>query len=180
MLSSVNKKNVAELFNSIKTNEEFEVMFNNYRPDNVLSLIDFMNVMKYVRYRADVDKLPLKENISLDISYGEYRFTINTLENVNNVLSLLYQRKNNNLFSILVSQYLDKDGFGLIQKIKEKSNIIDIDSMNIRFRKSKELPIDDMNVMTKLSKIPSDDASKIYFRYKQRMSLKLKKIYMLI
>ncbi len=175
MLSSVNKKNVAELFNSIKTNEEFEVMFNNYRPDNVLSLIDFMNVMKYVRYRADVDKLPLKGNISLDISYGEYRFTINTLENVNNVLSLLYQRKNNNLFSILVSQYLDKDGFGLIQKIKEKSNIIDIDSMNIRFRKSKELPIDDMNVMTKLSKIPSDDASKIYFRYKQRMSLEIKK-----
>ena len=175
MLSSVNKKNVAELFNSIKTNEEFEVMFNNYRPDNVLSLIDFMNVMKYVRYRADVDKLPLKENISLDISYGEYRLTIDTLENVNNVLGLLYQRKNNNLFSILVSQYLDKDGFSLIQKIKEKSNIIDIDSMNIRFRKSKELPIDDMDIITKLSKIPSDDASKIYFRYKQRMSLEIKK-----
>ncbi len=115
MLSSVNKKNVAELFASIKANEEFEVMFNNYRPDNVLSLIDFMNVMKYVRYRADTDKMELKETVSLDVFYGEYRFTIDTLVNINNVLGLLYQRKNNNLFSILVSQYLDKDGFSLIQ-----------------------------------------------------------------
>lgn len=175
MLSSVNKKNVAELFASIKANEEFEVMFNNYRPDNVLSLIDFMNVMKYVRYRAETDKMELKESISLDVSYGEYRFTINTLVNINNVLGLLYQRKNNNLFSILVSQYLDKDGFSLIQKIKEKSNILDIDSMNIRFRKSKELPIDDKETIAKLSKIPQEDASKIMYRYKQRLSLEIKK-----
>ena len=175
MLSSVNKKNVAELFSSIKANEEFEVMFNNYRPDNVLSLIDFMNVMKYVRYRAEVDKMELKESISLDVSYGEYRFTINTLVNINNVLGLLYQRKNNNLFSILVSQYLDKDGFSLIQKIKDKSNILDIDSMNIRFRKSKELPIDDKETIAKLSKIPPEDASKIMYRYKQRLSLEIKK-----
>ena len=175
MLSSVNKKNVAELFNSISTNEEFEVMFNNYRPDNVLSLIDFMNVMKYVRYRAEVDKLPLKESISLDVFYGEYRFTINTLENINNVLGLLYQRKNNNLFSILVSQYLDKDGFHLIQKIKEKSNIIDVDNMNIRFRKSKEYEVGDKDVIMKLSKLPSEDAGKILYRYKQRMSLEIQK-----
>lgn len=173
MLSSKNKKDITNLFESISNEEEFEVMFNNYKSDNTLSLIDFMNVLKYTKYRSDLNKLEYKEAISLDINYGEYRISINGLANINNILGLLYQRKNNNIFSIIVGQYLDKEGFKLIKKIKERSNIIDIDTMDIRVRKSKEMPITDSSILKTLSKVSSLDADKIMFRYKQRLSLKL-------
>ena len=166
-------KDILQLFNSITKDEEFEVMFNNYKADNILSLIDFMNVLKYVKFRSSEDKLKLIENISLDIFYLDYRISIDGLENINNIMGLLYQRKNNNIFSIIISQYLDKDGFKLIQKIKEKSNTIDIDNLDIRFRKSKEIGIKDEEVIKMLSKISSLDADKINYRYKQRMSLEL-------
>jgi hypothetical protein len=166
-------KDVLQLFNSITKDEEFEVMFNNYKTDNILSLIDFMNVLKYVKYRSSEDKLKLIENVSLDIFYLDFRISIDGLENINNLMGLLYQRKNNNIFSIIVSQYLDKDGFKLIQKIKEKSNTIDFDTLDIRFRKSKEIEIKDEDIIKMLSKISPLEADKINYRYKQRMSLEL-------
>ena len=114
MLSTKNKKDITNLFESISNEEEFEVMFNNYKSDNTMSLINFMNILKYTKYRSEINKLELKETISLDINYGEYRISINGLSTINNVLGLLYQRKNNNIFSIIVGQYLDKEGFKLI------------------------------------------------------------------
>jgi hypothetical protein len=102
MLTSKNKKDITNLFESISNNEEFEVMFNNYKSDNTLSLISFMDILKYTKYRSEKDSLELKENISLDINFGEYRISIDGLTNINNVLGLLYQRKNNNIFSIIV------------------------------------------------------------------------------
>ena len=139
MLTLNQKKDITSLFESISKEEEFEMMFNNYKPDNILSLIDFMNVVKYIKYRSNEDKLELKEFVSLDIFYLDYRISIDGIENINNIMGLLYQRKNNNIFSIIVAQYLDKEGFKLIQKIKEKSNTIDIDNLDIRVRKSKEI-----------------------------------------
>lgn len=166
-------KDILQLFNSISKDEEFEAMFNNYKTDNILSLINFMNVLKYVKFRSSEDKLKLVENVSLDIFYLDYRISIDGLENINNIMGLLYQRKNNNIFSIIVSQYLDKDGFKLIQKIKDKSNTIDFDNLDIRFRKSKEIDVKDEEVIKMLSKISSLDADKINYRYKQRISLEL-------
>ncbi len=167
------KNDVSQLFDSITKDEEFEVMFNNYKSDNILSLIDFMNVLKYIKFKSENDKLKLIETVSLDIFYLDYRITIDGLENINNLMGLLYQRKNNNIFSIIVTQYLDKDGFKLIQKIKEKSNVVDIDHLDIRFRKSKEIEVKDPEIIKMLSKISISDADKINYRYKQRMSLEL-------
>jgi len=167
------KNDISQLFNSITKDEEFEVMFNNYKSDNILSLIDFMNVLKYIKFRSENDKLKLIETVSLDIFYLDYRITIDGLENINNIMGLLYQRKNNNIFSIIISQYLDKEGFKLIQKIKEKSNVVDIDHLDIRFRKSKEIVVKDEESIKMLSKISITDADKINYRYKQRMSLEL-------
>lgn len=173
MLTINQKKDITNLFESISKDEEFEMMFNNYKSDNILSLIDFMNVLKYVKYRSSEDKKELKEFISLDIFYLDYRISIDGLENINNLMGLLYQRKNHNIFSIIVSQYLDKDGFKLIQKIKEKSNTIDIDNLDIRVRKSKEIEIKNEDVLKNLSKISPLESDKINFRYKQRISLEL-------
>jgi len=173
MLQSTYKAQVIEIFKSIDKNDEFEVMFNNYRNDNSLALVDFMNVMKYIKHRNEVDKLPLTETITLDVFYNEYRISISGLENINNFLGLVYQRKNNHVFSILVEQYLDKPGFILIRKEKDKLNKIDIDSLDIRFRKSKEVEIKDKKVIEMLSKLGSDASEKIIFRYKQRLTLEL-------
>jgi SAM-dependent methyltransferase len=173
MLSSSNKKDINALFESILKDEEFEVMFNNYRSNNQLSLIDFMNVLKYIRYRSDKDTIKLTESVSMDVFYVDYRISIDGLENINNLFSLLYQRKNNNIFSIIVSQYLDKDGFKLIQKIKEKANIIDIDELDIRVRKSKEVIITDTDVIKMLSKLSVVESEKVNYRYKQRLTLEL-------
>jgi hypothetical protein len=79
-------KDVLKLFNSITKDEEFEAMFNNYKTDNILSLIDFMNVLKYIKYRSSEDKLKLVENVSLDIFYLDYRISIDGLENINNIM----------------------------------------------------------------------------------------------
>ena len=116
MLSSTYKKQVTDLFASIDKDDEFEVMFNNYKQDSQLPLIDFMNCLKYIKYRSTNDKLKLYETISLDVYYNEYRISINGANTINNFLGLVYQKKNNNIFSILVSQYLDKDNFKLIKK----------------------------------------------------------------
>lgn len=177
MLSNVNKNKIEKLFSSIKTDDEFEVMFNNYKTNNKLAIIDFMNVMKYLKYRSDSDKIPLKESISLDVIYMQkktYRFSVNGHENINNFLGLVHQRKNNLIFSTLVSQYMDKQGFELIEKTKLHADIIDVDDFDIRFRKTKENVVDS-NTISNLKKIPAFDSDNIIFRFKQRLSLQIKK-----
>jgi hypothetical protein len=173
MLSNTNKNDIIKLFKTIKKNDEFEIMFNNYRSDNVLSLINFMNVLKYIRFKSETNNMKLIETVTLDINYNEYRITVSGLNTINNLLGLLYQKKNHNLFSIIISQYLDKDGFKLIQKIKEKADKIDIDSLDIRVRKAKEIPVTDSEVIKKLSKLTPSDSDMIQFRYKQRISLEI-------
>lgn len=173
MLHSSYKSQVIELFKSIKVDDEFEVMFNNYKSSNMLSLVNFINIMKYVKYRSQNESLPLSESISLDIFYNEYRFSITGLDNINKFLGLVYQRKNNHIISLLVEQYLDKEGFHLIKKEKERANIIDIDSLDIRIRKSKETSVKDNNVLDMLSKLNAEESTKIIFRYKQRLTLAL-------
>lgn len=173
MFSSQIKKQIINLFDSIKENDEFEIMFNNYKKDNQLSLIKFMDVLKYIKYRSDKDKLKLSETISLDIYYNEYRVSINNINTINNILGLLYQRKNNNILSILLTQYIDKENFIFIQKIKNKSDIIDVDEYDIRFRKSTELKVIDENIINKLTKLTNIEGENILFRFKQRLTLHL-------
>ena len=175
MLSSTYKKQVTDLFASIDKDDEFEVMFNNYKQDSQLPLIDFMNCLKYIKYRSTNDKLKLYETISLDVYYNEYRISINGANTINNFLGLVYQKKNNNIFSILVSQYLDKDNFKLIKKIKERTDKVDVDNLNIRFRKSKESDVTDDSILEMLKNIPNSDTEKIVYRYKQRITLELSK-----
>ena len=100
MLETTYKTQVIELFKGIKKHDEFEVMFNNYKVDNMLSLIDFMNVMKYVKYRSELDKLELTENIILDVSYNEYRISVTGLDNINNFCSNLILVFGNFILSI--------------------------------------------------------------------------------
>jgi SAM-dependent methyltransferase len=175
MLSKDITSKVDKLFNSLSKNDEFEIMFNNYKKDNKLPIEDFMKILKYIKYKSEKDNYNLINSTTLDIIYlsedmSTYRVSIDGNETINNFLSLVHQRKNNMIFSILFSQYYNKDNFTFIQKIKDKNKIIDIDMYDIRFRISKEIPIPE-DIVKNLSKLPVSQEDKIIYRYKQRLSL---------
>ena len=176
MLSNINLTQIKNLFNKIGPNDEFEVMFNNYKK-NELSIIKFMDALKYLKWRSDNDKLELVSETSLDISYtyenqNSYRISIQGNETINNILNIVHQRKNNIIFSILVTQFHKDKDFTFINKIKDSKSYIDIDEYDIRFRKSLENEIDSKK-LKELSNVPINDSDKIFYRYKQRVSLKI-------
>jgi hypothetical protein len=139
MLSTSVLSQMKTIFNKLSDNDEFEVMFNNYKSDNKLSIIKFMDALKYIRLRSDMDKLEIKNETTLDIGYNYdnmnvYRITVKGNETINKILNLVHTRKNNIIFSILVTQFLKDENFSFIDKTKDSKNIIDIDQYDIRIR----------------------------------------------
>jgi len=171
------KSKIKQLFGNITKGDEFEIMFNNYKSDNKLIIGDFINVMKYMKYRSQLDKLVVKNIFQLDIAYSNsfenvFRFSMKDEDNVNSFLETVHQKKNTKIFELIVDQFLDK--FELIHKIKSKSNITDFNDYDIRLRKSKEQTIGKSD-LDKLKKLSNDDNKNIIFRLKQRLSLEIKK-----
>ena len=175
----IHKSDVKKIFDNIEENDEFEIMFNNYKNNNKLLINDFMNVMKYMKWRSMTEKLELKKSFELNIQYSidsekVYRFVIEGEENVNNFLELVHFKKRYNIISILVNQFIGKKNYSLIKKIKKKNNILDIDEYDIRIRKSKEISTTQSEQKELLNLNPSDQHN-IIFRLKQRLSLVLTK-----
>ena len=104
MLPEKDQTKIKKLFNSLNKHDEFEVMFNNFRSDNKLSLNKFINVLKYLKWRSEKDNIKIINEDSLDIIYTEdykstsintsYRVSIVDNEHINNFLNLVYLRKN--------------------------------------------------------------------------------------
>ena len=175
MLSNVILTQVKNIFNKIEQNDEFEIMFNNYKANNKLSIIKFMDALKYLKWRSDNNKLKLISETTLDIGYTyenqkNYRISIKGNDTINSILNLVHQRKNHIIFSILVTQFIKDENFTFINKTKDSKNNVDIDDYDIRFRKSSENEIDSKK-LKELSNVPINDSDKIFYRYKQRVSL---------
>lgn len=168
---------IKKLFNSLNSTDEFEVMFNNYKIDNKLPLDKFVNILKYMKWRSDNDKIKIDNTDTLDISYNyeknnAYRVSINSNDTINSFLNVSYTHKNNSVFSLLITEFQNNKNFTFIKKQKDTNKIMDFDDYDIRFRVSSEIPLD-TKIRNSLSNLPISTSEKISYRYKNRVSLKL-------
>jgi len=178
MLSSLQITQMNNILDKIKINDEFEIMFNNYKNDNKLSIIKFMDVLKYLKYRNINEKLELKHEVSLDIIFDQneinnnYRISISGIKNINEFLNLVHQRSNYVLFSILLTQpeFIKNENFKYIKKQRDSTNVIDIDDFDIRIRKSTETLLVDKDFKN-LINMGLNSTNKFRFRYKNRLTL---------
>ena len=177
MLSTIQITQINNLLDKIKPTDEFEVMFNNYKNDNKLSIIKFMDILKYLKYRSLNENLVLKHEVSLDVIFhyetiNFYRVSINGIKNINEFLNLVHQRANHVLFSILLTQseFVNNENFTYIRKQKDPTNFIDLDNYDIRIRKSTETPLNDKDFKN-LINMGLNSTNKFNFRYKNRLSL---------
>lgn len=175
---------VNKIMKNIQLGDEFEIMFNNYSSSNQLSISQFYDVLKYVKYRNEKDNIQLDKIISLDIMYTSdsieqstinYRFSILGLEKINNFINLIHKKKNNSIFSILVTQFIDDEDIIFIRKEKKFSDTYDINEYDIRVRKSSETKVSSLKNYNKLidtlKNLSIGESQKISFRFKQRLSL---------
>ena len=168
-------KQITSLFNKLNDKSEFEIMFYNYKQTNKLSIIRFMHVLNYIKYRAKTESLKLINTTTLDIGYnsGEtetLRISIEGIEKINNILNIIHQRKNHVTCSLLAQQFNNDDNVKFIVKTLDRKTIIDIDQFDIRFRSSSEEKMDKSHLNT-LANLQYTDAENIIFRYKQRVTL---------
>ena len=169
--------NIKTLFNKIQDDSELEVMFNNYKKDNILNLHNYIDVLKYIKYRNLNDKLKLELINNLDISYNydeitfnTYRITIDKLDNINKLINGIENRNNSIIYSLLASKIVNKDkDIYIIEKIKDPKKKIDFDEYDIRIRLSEEKSINNEKIKS-LVKLKDSD-KKILYRFKQRLSL---------
>jgi SAM-dependent methyltransferase len=174
ILSKEFLNNVKDKLQNVKSTNEAEISL------QISSLTIFNNILKSLKKRAIQNKLILKSENSLDVGYNydnhglsTYRITINELENINNILSNIYERENHVVFALLSSYILQKkNSISIMEKTKNVQNIIDDTPNNLRFRLSEEKSVD-IEKIKKLQYLNNKERNQIIFRFKHRLSLLL-------
>ncbi|MBA42916.1 MAG: hypothetical protein CMF62_02765 [Magnetococcales bacterium] len=178
------KKKIETIFSKLNKDSEFEFMFFNYKKDNqnFMPMKKYLHVLEYLSTRNKLDKtVSLEKSINLDINYvsddmkTNYRLTIDGIENINNNIKLVSNRNNHLIFKVLLSKMLKGDkNITLIKKEKNFDNIHDVDNLNFRCRMSSETKVSDSEI-DKLKKLSESSRSQVTFRFKQRVTLFVKK-----
>ena len=164
--------NIKDKLQNVKSTSEAEMSI------QIPSLTIFNYILKSLKKRAIENKLILTSQHSLDVGYNydnhglsTYRITINELENINNILSNIYERENHVVFALLSSYILQKkENISIIEKTKDIQNIIVDKPNNLKFRLSEEKSVD-IEKIKKLQYLNNKERNQIIFRFKNRLSL---------
>jgi hypothetical protein len=163
---------IEKLFKKIKKNDEFEFIFFS-KKDKYLSQEQYINLLKFYQNKTTDDNF-IQPTETLDISLqGEnditYRCSIEGKQNMNVIMQKLCSYSNHVIFKQLLKMSDKYKYISFMKKIKEKTNTIDIDDLDIRIRLSheNELTQDDINFIIN---IDNTYINKIFYRLKQRTS----------
>lgn len=173
------KNNIEKVYSKVKANtDEFEIMIKNYKSDNKITSEQFLQIIKYIKYRKSTNQqYSIIQSNTLDISYGykrgvTYRISIDGIKEYNKHLEILHERKNHIIFKSLLKMSKSNPKITVIKKTKSKDNIVDIDDYDVRVRLSKENEISnsEFDMLNDIDQTANDN---IIFRMKQRISLVL-------
>ena len=153
-------------------------MFGGYNRNNHLNLEQFNNLLSFLKKYSIENKFELEYKNTLDISYNydknnfhSYRITINDLKNINDNLSLINERNNNIIYSMLISKIIAKNkNMHIINKIKNFDKTFNVDNYDIRVRLSKEKKVEEKE-LKKLLKIKKINKLNINYKFKNRLSI---------
>ena len=165
--------NIKDKLQNVKSTNEAEISIL-----QITSLTIFNNMLKSFKKRSLQNNLTIKLENSLDVLYNydndglsTYRITVNELENINNIISNIYERENHVIFALLSSYILQKkENILIIEKIKNADNMFVDKPNNLKFRLSDEKQID-IEQVKKLQYLNNKERDKIIFRFKNRLSL---------
>lgn len=181
--------NINELVKSYSKNNEFEVsLFSNEETSShLLNLERFNNlnsILTKVTSKNPKEYLSKKTEV-LDVSMGirddknkkitNYRISISGLENINKYMSMLHDRKNHLVISILASFYLDKNNqtktnIEIIKKVKNISDYIVLEDIFMKIKLDTEEFVSDeeLGKLIKIQKNFKPETYTITYRYKER------------
>jgi hypothetical protein len=170
-------QDVIKLISGLSNEDEFEISINR---KTGLTVLQYIELATYLIADREKTNYELNKEVSLDVSYNydnsgnSYRITIVGEDRVNRLISSVSERRNHTIFSIFTSNITNqtkdesKNVF-IIEKIKDKLGIIDIDQFDLRVRLSQEKSLLN-DKLEGLKKLSETERNKIMFRYKQRLS----------
>lgn len=178
LFTSDELKKFEKIYKNLENDDEFEIMFGGYNRNNYLNLQQFNNLLSFLKKFSVDEKLELEYKNTLDIAYNydknnfhSYRISIKDLKNINDNLSLINERNNNIIYSMLISKIIkgNKD-MTIINKIKNFDKTYNIDNYDIRVRLSKEKKVEKKE-LEKLLEIKEINKLNINYRFKNRLSV---------
>lgn len=167
---------VEDIFGRMNPKSEFEVMFNNYRKGNALSLERFQHILDYMNAISKAKKKKITSTSTLDVIYSpddtRYRVTLSGIDTINEYITMVHKKKNHVALQVFMKRLDSDDNISVGKKVRDASNIKNIDDYDIRVRMSDEDKITKAEI-EKLSSVTHTDNDKIMYRYKQRLSMNL-------
>ena len=163
----------SDLLSSAVANDEIEASFN--KRSVRISQEKYETLLRYfatVDYPVNVqDTLNTSFNYNYD-TLSSYRITIENYDNILNSIDMIRSISENNymIFLMFLKHVKSKtEGFSIMNKIKSSENIVDLNDLGVRVRKSSEKSIDEDDYDKIV--VSSKDNKYITFRFIQRVSV---------
>jgi SAM-dependent methyltransferase len=165
---------VINVLKAASTGSEIEVSLNR-NEDTTLEKYKHLLKTHVKRHRDSGLKLIQEETLDIAYNYDKirlnnYRVTVHDIKNINDIMNVVHESQNHVVFSIVLQQLNKKDYISAIKKTRRQDDIIDVPNMSMRFRNSKETPLDPKEIERIIS-IGYAERNYITFRFKERVSL---------